>query len=111
MAVQQDRRSQVSVDTLEAPKAPKAPKVKKKRSSEALLGRSPQDTGAGFFNYLLLGFVIFIGMWPIYWAGVISTWKGEDKVYSDGVPQLLPDFSGQGLKFNWDVITEKIHPD
>ena len=101
----------MSVDTLEAP-APGGPtKPSKRRSSEALLGRSPQDTGAGFFNYLLLAFVIFIGIWPIYWAGVISTWQGEDKVYSDGVPQLLPDFSGNGLRFNWQVITEQIHPD
>lgn len=95
--------------TMEAPE--KEPhKLAKKRNSEALLGRSPQDTGAGWFNYILLTLVIAVGIWPIYWAGVISTWQGEDKIYTDGVPQLLPDFSGEGFKFNWQVITEQINP-
>jgi cellobiose transport system permease protein len=95
--------------TIEAPQQDPQ-KVTKKRQTEALLGRSPQDTGAGWFNYILLSLVIAVGIWPIYWAGVISTWQGEDKIYTDGVPQLLPDFTGEGFKFNWQVITEQINP-
>ena len=95
--------------TIEAPEQD-AHKTANRRKSEALLGRSPQDTGAGWFNYILLSCVIAVGIWPIYWAGVISTWQGEDKIYTVGAPQLLPDFTGQGFKFNWQVITEQINP-
>ncbi len=98
----------MSVDTIEKHEAAAQPR--RKRSREALLGRSPQDTGAGWFNYVMLIFVIAVGIWPLYWAGVISTWRGEDKIFRDGAPQVIPDWSGQGLKFNWEVITGKISP-
>ena len=88
----------MSADTLEK-EAPieDAPPPK---NSAALLGRSPQDTPAGWVNYILLAFILFIGFWPVYWAGIISTWK-EDKVYVDGPPTWYP---GPYFKFNWDVI-------
>lgn len=85
-------------------------KVKPKKTSQALLGRSPQDTGAGWINYTLLSIVILIGIWPMYWAGVMSTWEGDSKIYKDGIPQVTPDWSFQGFIFNWNVITEKISP-
>ena len=74
----------------EAPQANKA----------TLLGRSPQDTPAGWVNYILLSIVLFIGFWPVYWAGIISTWK-EDKVYVDGFPTWKP---GPYFSFNWNII-------
>ncbi|MFO7244597.1 MAG: carbohydrate ABC transporter permease [Actinomycetes bacterium] len=85
-------------------------KIANKRNAQALLGRSPQDTGASWFNYVFLTFVILVGMWPLYWAGVMSTWEGEDKIYTVGAPNVLPDFSGQGFLFNWRVITSQINP-
>jgi cellobiose transport system permease protein len=72
------------------------------------LGRSPGDTPAGWFNYILLGIIVAVGFWPIYWAGVMSTWQGEEKVYRSDHPQLLPDFSGEGFQFNWQIITSQI---
>ena len=80
----------------EAPQANKA----------TLLGRSPQDTPAGWVNYILLSIVLLIGFWPVYWAGIISTWK-EDKVYVDGAPTWKP---GPYFKFNWNLITGGSEP-
>lgn len=99
----------MSTDVIEAAHEQQR-KIANKRRSQALLGRSPQDTGASWFNYLFLTFVILVGMWPLYWAGVIATWAGEDKIYKAGAPQVVPDFSGEGFKFNWNVITEQINP-
>lgn len=81
--------------TAEAPQ-----EVEVKQNSPALLGRSPQDTPAGWVNYVLLSFVLLIGFWPVYWAGIISTWK-EDKVYVDGFPTWYP---GPYFSFNWNLI-------
>lgn len=75
-----------------------------KANSAALLGRSPQDTPAGWVNYILLSLILIIGFWPVYWAGIISTWK-EDKVYVDGFPTALP---GPYFSFNWGIITGTI---
>lgn len=83
---------------------------KPKKTSQALLGRSPQDTGASWINYVLLTIIILVGIWPMYWAGVMATWEGETRIYKAGAPEVVPDWSLQGLKFNWDVITEKISP-
>lgn len=94
-------------DVLENLPQEEAP-IKPKRRSEALLGRSPQDTGAGWINYILLTLIILIGAWPMYWAGIISTWRGEDRIYRDGAPQVVPDFSGEGFLFNWRMITGEI---
>ena len=81
--------------------APEAAAPKKKRNKAALLGRSPQDTPAGWFNYILLTFILLVGAWPIYWAGIMSTWK-EDKLFQEGAPQATP---GPFFKFNWDIMT------
>lgn len=86
----------MSAGTLEAPETAEAPLPNK----ATLLGRSPQDTPAGWVNYVLMAFVLFIGFWPVYWAGIISTWL-EDKVYVDGFPTWLP---GPYFKFNWGII-------
>ena len=94
----------MSAETLEQ-KAPEE-KVTPKGNTAALLGRSPQDTAAGWVNYVLLSLVLFIGFWPVYWAGIISTWK-EDKVYVDGFPTSLP---GPYFKFNWNLITGGSEP-
>ena len=84
--------------------AAQAPEVK--QNSPALLGRSPQDTPAGWINYVLLSFVLLIGFWPVYWAGIISTWK-EDKVYVDGFPTWYP---GPYFSFNWNLINGGSEP-
>jgi cellobiose transport system permease protein len=93
----------VSAPTLDAPEAPQA---EVKQNSPALLGRSPQDTPAGWVNYVLLSFVLLIGFWPVYWAGIISTWK-EDKVYVDGFPTWKP---GPYFSFNWNLINGGSEP-
>lgn len=96
----------MSADTLEKPaEAPESPQPPK-RNRPALLGRSPQDTPAGWVNYLLLSFILLVGFWPVYWAGIISTWK-EDKVYVDGVPTWYP---GPYFSFNWDIINGGVAP-
>lgn len=92
----------MSATTVE-PQAPAEPPIKR---DAALLGRSPQDTPAGGLNYVLLSLIILVGIWPVYWAGIISTWK-EDKVYVSGFPQVTP---GPYLPFNWQVITGAISP-
>ncbi|PKQ25949.1 MAG: sugar ABC transporter permease [Actinobacteria bacterium HGW-Actinobacteria-4] len=78
------------------------------RRKEALLGRSPQDTSAGWLNYVLLTIIVVVGAWPIYWAGVIMT-AGEDKIYKPGTPEFLPG-TWEIAKFNFDVITMRIQP-
>ena len=93
----------MSAPTLDAPEAPQA---EVKQNSPALLGRSPQDTPAGWVNYVLLSFVLLIGFWPVYWAGIISTWK-EDKVYVDGFPTWKP---GPYFSFNWNLINGGSEP-
>ncbi|GIG53506.1 carbohydrate ABC transporter permease [Demequina activiva] len=90
--------------TATAEKAPQAQPEPPKKQKAALLGRSPQDTPAGWFNYLLLSIVLFLGAWPIYWAGIMSTWK-DDKIYQAGAPQVTP---GPFFKFNWDIMTVNI---
>ena len=92
----------MSANTLDAPAPERAPKANK----AALLGRSPQDTPAGWVNYILLSIVLLIGFWPIYWAGIMSTWK-EDKVFVEGFPTWLP---GPYFKFNWDIINGGVAP-
>jgi len=83
-----------------------APEREIQKRDAALLGRSPQDTPAGWVNYILMSMIILIGIWPVYWAGIISTWK-EDKVYTTGFPQVTP---GPYFSFNWQVITDQIKP-
>jgi cellobiose transport system permease protein len=79
------------------------------RRKEALLGRSPQDTSAGWINYVLLTIVVVIGAWPIYWAGIMSTW-GENQIYRPGAPQALPG-SWETFWFNFEIITMRIRPE
>lgn len=87
------------------PQTPEQPNPRKKHS-EALLGRSPADTPAGWVNYVLITLIVVLGAWPVYWAGIMSTWT-EDRVYVDGFPQVAP---GHFFKFNWDVINGNIAP-
>lgn len=88
----------MSTDTLEQAPAGDAPVIKGNKA--ALLGRSPQDTPAGWVNYILLSVILFIGFWPVYWAGIISTWN-QDKVYVDGAPTWYP---GPYFSKNWAII-------
>lgn len=77
----------------------------------ALLGRSPGDTPAGPFNYLLLVFVVLVGAWPVYWSGVMASYRGESKIYpGDGTPEAIPG-SFTDLWFNIQVIFNWIQPD
>lgn len=86
--------------------AVKAPAEPPKKHDAALLGRSPQDTPAGWVNYILMSVIILVGVWPVYWAGIMSTWK-EDKVYTTGFPQVTP---GPYFEFNWKVLTGQFSP-
>lgn len=83
--------------------APDAP-ARSKRQKASLLGRSPQDTPAGVFNYVLLGIILLVGAWPIYWAGIMSTWD-ETRLFQAGAPQMTP---GPYFKYNWDIMTVNI---
>lgn len=76
------------------------------RQSAALLGRSPQDTPAGWVNYILLTFIVLVGAWPIYWAGIMSTW-GEDRVYRQGAPEFTIG-TWETFQFNFNIITQRI---
>jgi cellobiose transport system permease protein len=90
------------------PEADDTPTKAPRRQSAALLGRSPADTPAGWVNYILLTLIVLIGAWPIYWAGVISTFRGDDKIFQSGGPQSVPSGSLDGLKFNFEIITQRI---
>ena len=80
------------------------------RNKAALLGRSPADTPAGWLNYILLGFIVFVSMWPVYWTGVMWT-STEDRVNKAGVPQLFPEAEAwTNLRFNTEVIMGWIDP-
>lgn len=78
------------------------------RRKEALLGRSPQDTSAGWVNYVLLTFIVIVGAWPIYWAGIMASWS-EDQIFRP-TPQFLPG-SWETFKYNFDIITVRIRPE
>ena len=90
--------------TATAEKTPEALPEPPKKQKAALLGRSPQDTPAGWVNYILLAVILFLGAWPIYWAGIMSTWK-DDKIYQAGAPQVTP---GPFFNFNWQIMTVQI---
>ena len=64
------------------------------------LGRSPQDTPAGWINYVLLSLAVMISAWPIYWMGIASS-LGEDSVNRFGFPRLVP---GDRFMFNVDLV-------
>ena len=58
------------------------------RRKAALLGRSPQDTAASGWNYLLLVVAIIAGAFPIYWMFVVAT--GTDATLAQLPPQVTP---------------------
>lgn len=58
------------------------------RHRAALLGRSPQDTAASAWNYVLLVLAILVSAFPIYWMFVVST--GTDATLSQVPPQVVP---------------------
>lgn len=64
------------------------------------LGRSPQDTPAGWYNYVALTLAVVISAWPIYWMTIISTWD-DGKISRKGAPQVIP---GGEFVHNFRVI-------
>lgn len=68
------------------------------KNRASFLGRSPADTPAGWLNYILLSFAVFVSAWPIYWSGIMST-STQDRIY--GQPQLLP---GGRFLFNLNIV-------
>ena len=75
-------------------------KEPRKLNKVSLLSRSPQDTPAGWANYVFLVVVVFISAWPIYWMGIMSTWT-EDKVTKAGAPEVT---IGPEFLFNLEII-------
>jgi cellobiose transport system permease protein len=76
--------------------------VRPERNKAAYLGRSPQDTPAGWVNYVLLSIAVFISAWPIYWMGVMSG-SSESAITHFGPPQLVPEGWGRFM-FNYNLI-------
>ncbi len=64
------------------------------------LGRSPQDTPAGWHNYTLLTLAVLISAWPIYWMGIVSS-RTEDAITQFGIPKLTP---GDRFMFNFNIV-------
>lgn len=81
--------------TLRAPSGKAAPT----RRKAALLGRSPQDTAPGVWNYVLLIVAIIGSAFPIYWMFVVST--GTDVSLSAKPPQMFP---GGNFAHNMGVV-------
>ncbi|KGM13263.1 carbohydrate ABC transporter permease [Cellulomonas bogoriensis] len=69
------------------------------RRKAALLGRSPQDTSAGFWNYLLLITAILGSAFPLYWMFVVAT--GTDATLARIPPQVVP---GDNFLHNVGVV-------
>ncbi len=80
--------------------------VRGPRNKAAYLGRSPQDTPAGWVNYILLTFGVFISAWPIYWMGIMST-STESAITHFGFPTVVP---GHEFMFNLRVVMDWSHP-
>jgi cellobiose transport system permease protein len=78
----------------------------RKRNKSVSLGRSPSDTPAGWYNYILLSVAVFISAWPIYWMGIIST-LGEDSITQFGIPKVIP---GDRFMFNYNIIMGNVEP-
>lgn len=66
----------------------------------SLLSRSPQDTPAGWINYVFLVIVVLVSAWPIYWMSIMSTWT-EDKITRAGAPEVG---IGPEFMFNLSII-------
>ena len=86
-----------AIDELEAAE------VRPDRNKASFLGRSPSDTPAGWYNYVLLSLGVLISAWPIYWMGIIST-ETENKITHFGFPQVLP---GSRFVFNTQIVMGK----
>lgn len=89
----------MSASTLERP----APAPAQPDRKFTLLGRSPQDTAAGFWNYLLLIVAIAASFLPVYWMFVVST--GTDVTLTKMPPALLPE--GQIMQ-NINVVLGRV---
>lgn len=84
-----------TVETVES-----APPEPRKLNKQSLLGRSPQDTAAGWHNYILLSLAVLISAYPVFWMGIMST-NSEDKITTPGgTPYLIP---GDRFMFNLRV--------
>ena len=69
------------------------------RRKAALMGRSPQDTAAGAWNYVLLILAIVGSAFPIYWMFIVST--GTDVYLAKIPPPVLP---GSNFAHNIGVV-------
>ena len=69
------------------------------RRRAALMGRSPQDTAAGRWNYVLLILAILGSAFPIYWMFIVST--GTDVYLATIPPPFLP---GSNFVHNIGVV-------
>ena len=78
----------------EAPSTEAAP-----RRKAALMGRSPQDTAAGAWNYVLLVLAILGSAFPIYWMFIVAT--GTDVTLATIPPPFIP---GSNFVHNIGVV-------
>ena len=69
------------------------------RRKAALMGRSPQDTAAGRWNYVLLILAILGSAFPIYWMFIVAT--GTDVTLATIPPPFLP---GSNFVHNIGVV-------
>lgn len=69
------------------------------RRKAALMGRSPQDTAAGAWNYVLLVLAILGSAFPIYWMFIVAT--GTDVTLATIPPPFIP---GSNFVHNIGVV-------
>lgn len=69
------------------------------RRKAALMGRSPQDTAAGRWNYVLLILAILGSAFPIYWMFIVAT--GTDVTLATIPPPFIP---GSNFVHNIGVV-------
>lgn len=83
--------------------APELEASKPKKARSTGLSRSPQDTPAGWHNYIFLGLTLLVGFFPVWWMFIIST--GDDAMLAKIPPQLTP---GDAFMTNFNIVMGNI---
>ena len=74
-----------------------------KQNKPSLLSRSPQDTPAGFQNYVFLIVTLLLGFFPVWWMFIVST--GDDTMLAKIPPQITP---GDNFWTNFNIVMGNI---
>lgn len=90
---------------MSAPVIDKAPEAEasKPKNKPAALSRSPQDTPAGWHNYIFLIITLIIGFFPVWWMFIVST--GDDAMLAKIPPQITP---GDNFWTNFNIVMGNI---